>query len=158
MRKLIIMALAIFAGVQLMAQTETDYIEIARDVLKTEKKAAISEVLNLTQQQADVFWPLYNEYNNKIAEIQNEKIKVILDFAENFDNMSDEKADELMTTVLKVDQQLLKLKKTYYKKFKKILPAGLAVKYFQAENKINAFINAELASEIPFVEIKALPF
>ena len=47
---------------------------------------------------------------------------------------------------------LLALKKGYYKKFKKILPAGKAVRFFQAENKIETLINAELALEIPMIE------
>ncbi len=154
MRKLIIMALVIFAGAQLMAQTEADYIEIARDVLKVEKKATIAEVMELSKEEADVFWPLYNEYNNKMSEIQNEKIKVIMDFAEHFENLTGEKADELMTKSMVTNQQLLKLKKTYYKKFKKIIPLGKAVMYFQAENKIETLINAQMALEIPFVEVK----
>ncbi len=154
MRKLIILALIIFAGSQVMAQTEADYIEIARDVLKVEKKATIAEVMELSKEEADVFWPLYNEYNNKMSEIQNEKIKVIMDFAEHFENLTGEKADELMTKSMVTNQQLLKLKKTYYKKFKKIIPLGKAVMYFQAENKIETLINAQMALEIPFVEVK----
>ena len=55
---------------------------------------------------------------------------------------------------LSYQQQLLKLKKSYYKKFKKIMPAGKAAMYFQAENKIEAMVNASLAMEIPFIETK----
>jgi hypothetical protein len=46
----------------------------------------------------------------------------------------------------------LKLKKSYYKKFKKILSAGDAARYFQIENKIEALINANLAAEIPLID------
>jgi len=152
MRKLIILFIAVFAGAQLMAQTELDYIEIARDVLKTEKKATIAEVMELSKAEADVFWPLYNEYNNKVSVIQNERIKIVMDYAENFEKLTPEKADELWTGSMKVDQQLLKLEKSYYKKFKKILPVKKAARYFQAENKIETLINAQLALEIPFIE------
>lgn len=152
MRKLIFLFIAVFAGAQLMAQTEMDYIEVARDVLKTEKKAAIADVMELSKEEADVFWPLYNEYNNKASLIQNDRIKIILDYAENFENLTDEKADELWTKSLSVDSQLLKLEKSYYKKFKKILPVKKAARYFQAENKIETLINAQMALEIPFIE------
>jgi hypothetical protein len=152
MRKLIILFIAVFAGGYLMAQTEADYIEIARDVLKVEKKATIAEVMGLSKEEADVFWPLYNEYNNKMSDIQNERIKVIMDFAEHYDGLTGEKANELMTRAMATDQQLLKLKKNYYKKFKKIIPLGKAALYFQAENKIETLINAQLALEIPFID------
>ena len=154
MRKLIILFIALFAGGYLMAQTEADYIEIARDVLKVEKKATIAEVMELSKEEAGVFWPLYNEYNNKMSEIQNERIKVIMDFAEHYDALTGEKADELMTRAMLTNQQLLKLKKTYYKKFKKIIPLGKAALYFQAENKIETLINAQMALEIPFIDAK----
>jgi len=51
-------------------------------------------------------------------------------------------------------QEVLKLKKTYYTKFKKILTAGKAARFFQAENKIETLINAELAFDIPLIETK----
>ena len=52
-------------GMLLWAQQSTDYIELMRSVIKTEKKAAISEVMELSTAEADLFWPLYNEYNEK---------------------------------------------------------------------------------------------
>jgi len=154
MRKLIILFIAVFAGAQLMAQTELDYIEVARDVLKTEKKATVAEVMELSKEEADVFWPLYNEYNNKVSEIQNQRIRLIMDYAENFENLNAEKVDEIWTGTIKVKSELLKLEKSYYKKFKKILPVKKAALYFQAENKIETLINAQLALEIPFIEVK----
>ena len=154
MRKVAILLLAVFAGAQLWAQTDNDYIEIARSVLKTEKKAAIADAMQLTEAEADVFWPLYNEYTNAEYKIQSKRIQIIRDYDNNFENLTDEKADELWNNFIKYKQELLTLDKKYYKKFKKILPAGKAARYFQAENKLNALINAQLALEIPLLETK----
>ena len=136
------------------AQTADDYIEVARDVLKTEKKAAIAEAMMLTDAESGPFWELYNEFNFELSKVQNLRLNAIKDFAENFENMTDEKSDEIWKNVLTYQQQLLKVKKSYYGKFKKILPAGKAARYFQAENKIEALINARLALEIPLIETK----
>ena len=86
--------------------------------------------------------------------IQNKRIAIIKDFSEHYDNLTDEKADELWTNSISYSQEILKLKKSYYNKFKKILPAGKAARFFQAENKIEAMVNAALAMEIPFIETK----
>jgi len=153
MKKSVLISLAIiFSSVQLFAQSEDDYIEIVRDVLKTEKKAAIAEIMELSTPESAPFWELYNEYNFELSKVQNERISLIKDFASNYENMTDEKADELWNGVLSFQQDALKLKKKYYKKFKKIIPAGKAAMYFQAENKIEAMVNASLALEIPFIE------
>lgn len=155
MKKTVLVSLAIiFSSVQLFAQSEDDYIEIVRDVLKTEKKAVIAGVMELSPTESTPFWELYNEYNFELSKVQNERIALIKDFAANFENMNDEKADEIMTGVLSFQQHALKLKKSYYKKFKKILPAGKAAMYFQAESKVEAMVNANLAMEIPFIETK----
>jgi hypothetical protein len=50
--------------------------------------------------------------------------------------------------------EVLKLNNTYYKKFKKIIPADKAALYFQVENKIATMISAKLAMEIPLVTTK----
>ncbi len=155
MKKTVLVSLAIiFSSVQLFAQSEDDYIEIVRDVLKTEKKAAIAEIMELSDAESGSFWELYNEYNFELSKVQNDRISLIKDFAANYDKMTDEKADELWTGALSFQQDALKLKKKYYKKFKKIMPIGKAAMYFQAENKIEAMVNASLAMEIPFIETK----
>jgi hypothetical protein len=135
------------------AQTENDYLEVARDVLKTEKKAAIAEVMELSESESQSFWNLYNEFQNKLYLVENKRIDLIKDYAENYGNMTDEKADQLWNSAIKYQTELLKLKKSYYKKFKKItITAGKAAKYFQAENKIESLINASLSLEIPMME------
>ena len=141
-------------SVSAYAQTDNDYLEIARDVLKTEKKAVIAEVMQLTTEESQPFWELYNEYQGKLYLVQNKRINIIQDFAENYENLTDEKADELWNGSMGYSQEILKLKKQYYKKFKKILPAGKAARFFQAENKIETMINANLALEIPLIETK----
>lgn len=136
------------------AQTIDDYLEVAREVLKTEKKVAIAENMQLTEAESGPFWELYNEYNAELFKVYTERVNIIKDFAANYETMSDEKADALWIRTLDFQTKLLKLNKTYYKNFKKILPAGRVALYFQLENKIAALINAKLALEIPLLETK----
>jgi hypothetical protein len=154
MKKFTLSVSYIFICTLTFAQSVDDYIEVAREVLKTEKKAAIAEAMNLKETDSGPFWELYNEFNFELGKVQNMRIEAIKDFAGNYENLTDEKADEIWLKVLSYQQQLLKLKKTYYKKFKKIISAGQAAKYFQIENKIEALINANLAAEIPLIETK----
>ena len=152
MRKLIFGILFVFVGTGLFAQTVNDYVEVTRGVMKTEKKAAIAEAMMLSEEESNVFWPLYNEYNEKMYTVNTRLVNVINEYAKNYVSMTDEKAKSLWTDALKVDSDLLKLEKTYFKKFLKILPATKAVRYMQAENKIKAMVRAELALEVPLFE------
>ena len=145
------------AGLLLMinpifGQTLNDYLEVAREVLKTEKKVIVAEAMLLSDAESDAFWELYNEYNGELYKVHTKRVNIIKDFAANYASMTDAKADELWNNTMAYQSELLKLNKTYYKKFKKVLPAGKAALYFQVENKIAALINAQLAAEIPLVE------
>jgi len=154
MKKIVIGIIVMFMGSMVVAQTASDYIELTRSVLQTEKKAAIAEVMQLSDEEASAFWPLYNEFNEKLYAVGNKQVAIIMDYANNFENLTDLKADELWSSYMKVKSEYLKIEKQYYKKFKKIMPAGKVAQYFQAENKINTLINAQLAIEIPFMEAK----
>ena len=136
------------------AQSVDDYIEVAREVLKTEKKAAIAEAMQLTDAESTVFWPLYNEYNAKVNKIHDHRVGLIKSYANQYEKMTDAKADAIWLEAMKINTDLAKLEKTYYKKFKKIIPVIKAARYFQAENKIETLINAQLALEIPLIEPK----
>ena len=152
MKQTLLFAFVLFMTMSSTAQTENDYLEMSREVLKVEKKAAISDVMKLTESESQPFWSLYNDFQAKLYTIQNKRIAIIKDFAENYESLSNEKADDLLVNHLKYQTELLKLKKSYYKKFKKILPAGKAARFFQAENKIETLIDAQLALEIPMIE------
>ncbi len=152
MKNLILVSLLIFTASLAFPQTDDDYLKITKEVLKTEKKEAIAEVMDLTVDEAKVFWPLYEQYNEQLQIIQTKRIKLTQEFADNYYTMTDEKADEIFTAFFKYKLELVKLNKAYYGKFKKILFAGKAAKYMQAENKISTMVDYEIAMKAPYVE------
>jgi hypothetical protein len=152
MKKTFLFMIAFFASAYLSAQTAGDYIELVRSQLKADKKTVVAEAMQLTPDESTVFWPLYNEYNDKMYAIQDKRVALIKDFATHFDNMTPEKADELARQMFSIKGELLKLDRMYYSKFKKILPVVKVARYFQLENKIETLVNAKLALEIPLLE------
>lgn len=156
MKKLLFLAslFIISISTSVLAQTDADVIEMTRSLLKLEKKAAVAEAMILSEDEALIFWPLYEEYNGKLYQVQNKRIKIMSDFGEQYEGLTNEQADELMNQFFAYQSQLFKLKKQYYKKFKKILPQGKAARYMQIENKVETLIDAQLAVELPLIETK----
>lgn len=152
MKKNVLTLMMVFSSVLIFAQSATDYIEVQRTALKAEKKAVVADAMAFTDAESEVFWPLYNEYNEKTYAQNSQLFNVIVDYATNYQTMTDEKALELWTTKEKIDAELSSLEKEYFKKFQKILPGKTVVKYFQVESKISMMINAELADLIPLVK------
>jgi hypothetical protein len=44
------------------AQSEQDQIEVARSVIRVDRQAAIASTMQLTDEEAERFWPLYRQY------------------------------------------------------------------------------------------------
>lgn len=154
MKRSILLITLVLSAYLAKAQSTDDYIELARDILKTEKKAAIAEEMDLSDTEITPFWELYNEYNSKLSQTQNQRVALIKNYAQNYESMTDDKADEIMKSYFKYQQDITKLKKSYYSRFKKILPKVKAARYFQLENKIQAMVDAKLAMEIPLIEVE----
>ncbi len=150
-RVLLFLAVITLATTPIMAQTFDDYLEVAREVLNADKKAIVAEAMELSDAESVPFWALYNTYNAELYKVHTKRVNLIKDYAENYESMTNEKADELWKGTMSYKKELLSLNQSYYKKFKKIIPVNKAVLYFQVESKIDALINAELAEGIPLV-------
>jgi len=134
-----------------LADFTTD-IEAMRTVMQTERKILIMNEMVFTAEEAEKFWPLYDEYSADAKKIANLRVKVITDYAANYEKMSEELAKQLLDESIKYDEQKLKLEKKYVRKFRSILPQIKVTRYFQLENKLDAVIDFDLASQIPLMQ------
>jgi len=150
MKKMLAATLFCLFAISVFAQNS--YVEIVRSTIKTEKKALIAEVMQLSDAEANVFWPIYNEHEEKLYKINTDYFNIIMEFADNYGNMSSEVATDILMKANKVAANKAKLEKTYIKKMTKAISPQKALRYFQASNKIEAMIDAELAAEIPLLE------
>ena len=150
MKKVYLTLICSLCAVALYAQNS--YLEIVRSTIKTEKKALIAEVMQLSDAESKPFWDLYNEYDEKLYKLNTEYSAVVMDFADNFDNMSAEKATELIDRATKYNIDVAKLEKTYTKKMSKVITPQKTIRFYQAMNKIKAMIDAQLAAEVPLLE------
>ncbi|NOX45830.1 MAG: hypothetical protein GXO89_02505 [Chlorobi bacterium] len=152
MRKLIIAVAIVAFGITGFSQQVNDYMEVRRAALKTEKKALIADVMELSKEESEPFWALYNEYQGKLYTVNTKYLKIVNDFSDNFETMTEEMAKDLMTRSFAYESEILKLKKNYNAKFLKILSARKTLMYFQTENKISDLIHYEVAQMIPLLD------
>jgi hypothetical protein len=100
---------------------------------KSQKIAFITEKLQLTTQEAQAFWPVYNEYDNKKQAIQEEKLKTGKYYNQSGDNISEKEASELADRFVGFQMREAQLAEEYNKKFKSVLPANKVLKLYQVE-------------------------
>jgi hypothetical protein len=80
------------------------------------------------------------------------RLDVIIDYANHYENMTQEKAADLLDRSLIYEEQALKVKQLYIEKFRRILPATKVTRLFQLESRMDAAISLKLAEGIPLME------
>jgi hypothetical protein len=77
----------------------------------------------LTEEESAKFWPLYNEYRAEAGKLSDRAVSLIKDYAANYENMTDDKARDLLKQQLQLEEDRMKLRKSYAGKFEKVMPA-----------------------------------
>lgn len=128
------------------------YIELLRQDVKAERVAIVTEVMDFTDAEGSAFWPLFREYELEASKLGDERLSIIKDYAANYENLTDEKAKELMERVFKLEEKENKLRKKYFKKMDKVLSTKRVAKFFQIDNQINQLIDIQISSELPLID------
>jgi hypothetical protein len=124
-------------------------IELMRSDLRTKKVGMITERMRLTDQEADAFWPIYRKYEVELAAINDRKIALMKDYLSNYSTLDDPRAKQLVQDVLDVDQATVDLRKRFFGEFEKALNAKTAARWLQLERRLQLFLDAKLAKDLP---------
>jgi hypothetical protein len=150
---LIVTAAFLVTGIATADDDSLDrYIELLRADARASKVGILTEALDLTQGQADLFWPIQREYENELSALGDRRLALINEFASVYGTMTDEQAATLSATWFKLHDDRVKLRKKYYKKMGKALGSLIAARFIQIENAIGLLIDVNMASEIPLLE------
>ncbi|MEI6123455.1 MAG: hypothetical protein WCQ95_07475 [Bacteroidota bacterium] len=112
-----------------------------KEKMQAMKVAYISDKISLTASEAEKFWPVYNEYQDKKTAFQKEnrsKMKALKETKP--ENLTEEQAEEIINAELAQEQNLLDLKKEYFPKFKKIIGSKKVVGLYMAEKEFNKLL------------------
>ncbi|MFY0252605.1 hypothetical protein ACDQ55_01500 [Chitinophaga sp. 30R24] len=113
----------------------------AAEKIKAIKIQYLAKKLELTPDEAQKFWPVYNNYTHEVEQLIAERHdKKDLDKISNEDD--DDAARKNMDKELKYEKQMLDIKSRYSIEFQKVLPARKAGMVFKSEREFrNIMIN-----------------
>ena len=110
-----------------------------REKVKALKVAYITEQLELTTEEAQKFWPLYNAFDDKQSELRHEKMRSILDRFKpgNVEKLSEKDASNSLAQMEKIEEDLFNLKKKFIKDLQSVISAKKIIKLKKAEEDFN---------------------
>jgi len=109
--------------------------ESKNDKVEAMKIAFLTNKLNLTAKEAQLFWPLYNEYSQKMDVLRRAKKSEYDEIKSKNSTPTDKEIESYMEEVFLTKQKKLDLQKEYYNKYVKILPVKKVAQLYQDENQ-----------------------
>ena len=152
MKKILLICAIIFSGIIAKAQSDADIWELVKTDLKVEYKTIIIESMVFNDAEAEAFWPIFNDYMIKKNTNLDHNMNILKDYADNYDDLTDEKIEKLIKSVQSQRSTRLKNRNAYYKSLKKALGVRKAAKLFQIDGQINTLFDFQLASQIPLID------
>ncbi|MBC8754511.1 sensor of ECF-type sigma factor [Kordia sp. YSTF-M3] len=108
-----------------------------KEKIKALKIAYFTENLDLTEKEAQQFWPIYNAYDDKNHELRVKGMTKIKRDADNLDSMTDAEATTVLNRIENLEAEVYENNKDLIKKLKKILPAKKIIRLKKAERDFN---------------------
>jgi len=128
------------------------YIDLLRADVKSEKVQIIGAMMQFTPDEAATFWPIYKSYDADLTKLGDQKLALIKEYADNYDSMTDEKADEIVKKSFALVSDRNALLKNCYEQVKSKMGAKTAARFVQVEHQLVMIIDLQIASQLPAVQ------
>jgi hypothetical protein len=152
MKFLSVLLLLLSVSTAAPAQTALDQqIALARQSAHTDRQVLIMGNVNFGSDESAEFWPAWKQYRAAVSANGDRMIRLIKDFADNYDEMTDTKARELLSDSFSIKMQDVVIKQNFAKQINKFLPTTKVMRIIQIENKLDAAIQMKMAADIPLV-------
>ncbi len=106
----------------------------------------ITEKINLTDAEAQKFWPVYDDYRSAKDELkkQRDDDKAMVNKAGGFDKMTDAQVQKWIADETDERTRELDLEKQYLVKFEQVLPIRKVAKFYLAEDEFKIYLLKQL--------------
>ncbi len=131
-------------------QSPDDFMQVLRRDVRSQKKQIIAENMDLTDTEAEKFWPVYDRYAAELSKIYDTKITLLNDYADNHSSMTGEQAETYIRKRAEVEQSIMQLRLKYIPAFRKVLSGRETALFYQLDWRLGLAIEVELL-QVPLI-------
>ena len=143
---------------RLQTGTVTDQIVSDEDItylrkdLRSLKKQIIATNLELSDKEAQSFWPIYDRYSAELATILDKKYALLKSYHHNYYSMTDEEAEDYVRGRAQVEAGVTQLRLKYLPIFRKVISGRSTALFFQLDWRLGTMLDMQIASEMPLIQ------
>ena len=127
MKKVALFVIYILLNFNVLAQNGVKL----KERMEAQRAAFITQRLNLTPEEAQQFWPIYNQLTEKLQQIRNAD----KDEKKPLDEVTDTEAEKIIATGFDKESRELELKKEYFQRLKKVISIKKIAKLYRVERE-----------------------
>lgn len=127
-----------------------NFVELLRKDVRSQKKQIIAENMDLSDAEAEKFWPIYDRYAAELSRIYDTKIALLNDYTENYSSMTGEQAETYIRKRAEVEQSIMELRLKYMPAFRKVLSGRETALFYQLDWRLGLAIDVELV-QVPLI-------
>ncbi len=124
-------------------------IAVVRANMQADRTTLITAAMNFNDKDGAAFWPIYQQYEYERFRLDDGRAAVIKQYTQKYPTLTDAEAKAMAEQMLDCESRLAELKKKYYKKFNKVLPALTVTKFFQMERRIDLLMDMQVEASLP---------
>jgi hypothetical protein len=128
------------------------YTEMLRADVKAKRVAIITQIMEFSDADAAIFWPLFRDYDHELSKLGDTRVQLISDYIKNYDDISEAKANELMSGAFAIEAERAGLKKKHFDIMSKALSARTAARFFQIENQMQDVVDLQISANLPALQ------
>ena len=118
-----------------------------REKIETMKIGFITQKLDLTTEEAQKFWPVYNRFSDELEKSRKDFRGKMMEEVKDVDNMTESEANKALNDMINFKTAEVEIIKKYNTEFKKVLPTKKVVKLFVAEQEFKRELLKKLKSQ-----------
>ncbi len=151
--KYIYFILVVLFVTSLNAQTkyfETNIDETRADLAEIGKEI-VAQNVEMTPDQATIFWPLFDEYDKEDHQLGDKEVEILENYMLNYYAMDQEEGSKILNDIMQIRLDRLNLEKEYVDKMNNVLPFNVVGKFYQVNRRLNLLIDVQKAVKIPLL-------
>ncbi|SMD05805.1 hypothetical protein SAMN04488524_4522 [Pedobacter africanus] len=131
MKQLLVTLLFMFPAL-VMAQK---YTERMNDEIEAYKIGFLTQKLDLSADEAKIFWPIYNNWQKEQTALRKERMQKMINYRKiaEIEELSDTEIQNLIENSFSIKQRELNLERKYYYRLKSSLPIKIVGKFYRAQ-------------------------
>jgi hypothetical protein len=127
-------------------------LDLFRKDVRSLKKQIVARNMDLTDDEAVKFWPVYNKYTAELTTLYDRKYALLQSYAANYGTLTSEQADNYVTGRAEVEEAVMKLRLKYYPLFRQVLSGKSTALFFQMDWRLGLILELQLASQTPLIQ------